>query len=213
MPGSAVSGPSRAHAWRGYIGLSLAWLAILGAALLIMRRPPGQPIEILPPPTVAPTATPAPSATPGPLHVDVAGAVQSPGVYRLSPDSIVADAIIAAGGPASDADLDRVNKAIAVQDGMQVYVPHKGEADTPLLRQPIVEPTWPAAANSDQAPRNRININTATPEELDALPGVGEAIALRIIEGRPYATIEDLIRVKGIGEATFNKLKEYVTVQ
>jgi competence protein ComEA len=209
-----MSGPSPAHRWRGYIGLSLGWLALLGAALFIMRRPSGQPIEILPPPTVAPTATSVPSPTPGPLHVDVAGAVQSPGVYRLPAGSIVADAIGAAGGPASDADLDRINKAVALQDGTQVYVPRVAEAVPPLLLQPAVR----AAATVDLATAgfisgSLINLNTATAKELESLPGVGETIAQRIVAGRPYGAIEDLMRVKGIGQATFNKLKGLVTVQ
>ena len=84
------------HAWRGYAVLSLAWLVVIGGVLLFMRRPTGDPIEILPPPTLPPTATQVPSPTPGPLHVDVAGAVQTPGVYKLPPDSIVADALKAA---------------------------------------------------------------------------------------------------------------------
>jgi competence protein ComEA len=207
-----MNGPNPAHAWRGYVGLSLAWLAILGAAVLIARRPSGQPIEIVPPPTTPPTATPVPSPTSGPLHVDVAGAVQSPGVYRLSPDSIVADAIGAAGGPAMDADLDRINKAVALQDGMQVYVPRIAETAPPPVRQPVFELTTPEPAAGAKA-GTRVNINTATVEELDSLPGIGEAIAQRIVEGRPYGAIEELIRVKGIGQVTFDKLKDYVTVQ
>ena len=219
MDGS--SGPRKAHAWRGYIGLSLGWLAILAAALLLTRRPAGQPIEIVPPPTAPPTATPAPTVTPGPLLVDVAGAVRTPGIYALPRGSLVADAITAAGGPAGDADLDRLNKAITLQDGMQVYVPRLGQP-TPAP----VRPTQPTAAatiaptratlgaTTSVTPTGKlVNLNTATLEELDTLPGIGPATAEKIIDGRPYGAIEDLMRVKGIGQATFDKLKDLVTVR
>lgn len=203
---------SRTTAWRGYVGLSLAWLALLGVVLLVTRRPSAEPIEIIPPPTLPPTHTPAPTATPGPLRVDVSGAVQQPGLYTLPPGSLVADAITAAGGPAPDADLDRLNKAMALLDGSQVYVPRTAEvAPAPLLNlAPAPTPETSAAA---PGPDVRVNINTATLEELDTLPGVGPATAQRIVDGRPYSTIEDLMRVKGIGQATFDKLKEHITVQ
>lgn len=195
------------RAWRGYIGLSLVWLAVLGGVLFLTRRPTAQPIQILPPPTLSATAAPASTATPGPLRVDVAGAVRAPGVYTLPAGSIVADAIAAAGGPAQGADLDRVNKAVPLGDGMQVYVPHTSDTMAPLLGNPS------AAATSSSGGATLININTATSAELDTLPGIGPSMAQRIIEGRPYGKIEDLMRVKGIGQATFDKLKDRVTVQ
>jgi competence protein ComEA len=207
--------------WRGYIALSLVWVVVLAAALLLNRRPAGRSIEILPPPTLPPTATPVPTATsaltatPGPLHVDVAGAVKLPGVYRLPPGSLVADAIAAAGGPAPDADLDRINKAVLLQDGMQVYVPRAAEPGPTPQPYTLPEPTAAASPGgaADRGPAQKININTASAEELDTLPGIGPAMAQRIIEGRPYSKVEDLMRVKGIGQATFDKLKEFVTVQ
>lgn len=210
-----MNGQSRVAAWRGYIGLSLAWLAILGAVLLVTRRPSAEPIEIIPPPTLPPTVTPAPTATPGPLRIDVSGAVQRPGIYTLPPDSIVADAITAAGGPAAEADLDRINKAAALQDGSQVYVPRVAEpAPVPLLNLAPAQPEpSAAAAGGVSEPGGRININTASLQELDTLPGVGPAMAQRIVDGRPYSAIEDLMRVKGIGQATFDKLKDRITVE
>lgn len=197
------------HAWRGYAVLSLAWLVVIGGILLFMRRPTGDPIEILPAPTLPPTPTALPSPTSGPLHVDVAGAVQMPGVYILTPGSIVADAIAAAGGPAGDADLDRINKAVSLQDGTQVYVPRKGQADLPVRSQPVVLPT---ALPSTEA-GGVIDINAATEGELDTLPGVGPVLARRIIEGRPYGAVDDLLRVAGIGQATLDKLRDNVTVR
>ncbi|MCX7671078.1 MAG: ComEA family DNA-binding protein [Anaerolineae bacterium] len=195
---------------RGYIGLSLIWLAVLGGVLFIVRRPSGEPIEIIPPPTSVAVESCA-GPTPGPLRIDVAGAVRAPGVYTVPHGSLVADAIAVAGGPAADADLERVNKAVALYDGAQVYVPRSAQPiPTPLV---LATPTRTTRAAQAPASGKLINLNTATLEELDTLPGIGPATAQRIIEGRPYATVEDLLRVKGIGQATFDKLKDLVTVK
>jgi competence protein ComEA len=201
------------RAWRGYVAVSLAWLAILGVALWIARRPAAHPIEILPPPTAAAAESFTPSPTPAPLHVDVAGAVAAPGVYRLPAGSIVADAIAVAGGPAPGADLDRINKAVELQDGSQVYVPSRGEP-TPLLPTPAsrlagtVVPVAPL-----ETPGDLIDLNTATLEDLDRLPGIGTTLARRIVDGRPYGAIEELLRVKGIGQIAYDKMKHLITVR
>lgn len=206
--------------WRGYLAISLFWLAVLAGVLLFTRRPAAQPIEILPPPTAAPTATSLPTptseptATPHPLRVDVTGAVANPQVYTLPPGSLVADAIAAAGGPGKDADLDRINKATALLDGMQVYIPRR--AETPAV--PVVSTSQPAAqpplrTGPTLAIPGRVNLNTATLAELDTLPGVGPKTAQLIVDSRPYAKVDDLLKVKGIGPATLAKLRELVTVQ
>lgn len=208
--------------WRGYVAISLFWVAVLAGVLLFARRPVAQPIEIIPPPTAAPTATslpaptPEPTATARPLHVDVAGAVVNPRVVTLPPGSIVAEAIAAAGGPSPDADLDRLNRAVELQDGMQVYVPRRSETPPvpPLSSaQPKSDATHAAKAGPTVAVTGHININTATLAELDTLPGVGPKTAQAIVDGRPYAKVDDLLRVKGIGPATLAKLQDLVSVQ
>jgi competence protein ComEA len=204
------------RAWRGYVVVSLVWLSILAGALWIARRPPPDAIEIVPPPAAPPTAPPTrplpPSPTPAPLHVDVAGAVAAPGVYRLPPGSIVADAIAVAGGPASDADLDRLNKAVELQDGVQVVVPRRGEAGaTPVTRADSALAA-PALAEPGAAASDLIDLNTATLEELDSLPGIGPALAQRIVDDRPYGAVEELLRVKGIGPTAYDKMKSLITV-
>ena len=198
---------------RGYIGLSLLWLIALGAMFLLMRRPATQPIEILPPPTLEPTATPAPSPTPRAPRVDVSGSVMTPGVYTLPPGSIVADAIAAAGGPAPDAELDRINKAVEVKDGAQVYVPSHARPLPPQITNPSPTLAATARALSTGTPAAPVDINTASVEELDRLPGVGPSIAQKIIDGRPYTKIEDLLRVNGIAQATLEKLRSYVVAR
>ncbi len=149
---------------RGYIGLSLVWVAVLGAALFFVRRPSSEPIEILPPPTVAPTVAPSATPTPGPLRVDVAGAVASPGIYTLPRGSLVADAVAAAGGAASDADLDRINKAMPLQDSMQVFVPRVAQPIPTVINPPAPTTSATAPVRSGQAavPGKPVNLNTAT---------------------------------------------------
>ena len=176
----------------------------IGFFLMRYQRP--APIEIVPP---APTNTPAPTATPGPIRVYVSGAVVAPEVYDLPPGSIGRDALDAAGGPADDADLDAVNLAQPLADGMQFYVPHEGEA-APPISEPDNTPPTPAIVYP-------LNLNTATQLELESLPGIGPVTAESIIAYReqngPFPSIEAIQNVNGIGPATFDDLKELITVE
>jgi competence protein ComEA len=200
------------RAWRGYVAVSLVWVVILVVALWWARRTPPGAIEILPPPTAGPTQAPAPSPAPNPLHVDVVGAVKTPGVYRLPPGSIVADALAAAGGPAPDADLDRLNKAAELQDRAQVYVPRRSATDPPPAVRSGAVPATPGAVEPG-AVSGLIDLNSATLEELETLPGIGPVLAQRIVDGRPYGAIEDLLRVKGIGHVLYDEMQHLVTVR
>lgn len=195
--------------YRGYILIVLLNLVVLGGMFFFLRRPEPEPITILPP---EPTATPLPTPTPRPLRVYVSGAVVHPDVYELPYDAIVKDAVAVAGGPTGEADLDRINLARQVRDEEQIYVPHKGEK-TP----PVSPPSGPSSISPSSQEGGKVNINTASAEELDTLPGVGPSIAQRIIDYRtangPFRSIEDLKNVRGIGDATFEKLKDKVTVQ
>ncbi len=207
------------------IGTSFFWLALFVAyALFVVRQPAPQPIEIIPP--EAQTADPAcsetllsdptPTATPAPLRVYVSGAVQKPGVYRLPPDSLVVDAIDAAGGELDDADLVAINLAHPLSDGEQIYVPTQEETSgpPPTTRTDSASLAGSSSpANGDDALAGPIDLNTATQEELESLPGIGPAMAQRIIEGRPYSSVDDLLRVKGIGEAKLAKIRPYVEVR
>jgi len=199
---------------RGYIVIVLACLILVGGAFILARRPVPQPLAITPAVTPTPTPPPTPTLTPtpAPLRVYVSGAVRTPDVYLLSPGSIVKDALQAAGGPAGDADLDRINLALAVCDQQQVYVPHVGEA-TPAAPLPGDAP--PPAAGEAARTGGKVNLNTATVEQLDTLPGIGPAIAQRIIDYRqangPFAAPEEIMNVKGIGQATYDKLQDLIT--
>ena len=138
------------------------------------------------------------------LTVHIAGAVLSPGLYRVPEGSRVADALERAGGPSPDASLDDLNLAGRLQDGQKVMVPRK----TPSAAAPQEGALAPEATGIT-------NINTATPEELDRLPGVGPAMAQRIIDYRkkngPFSSLEDLDNVEGIEPAKLENLRDLVT--
>ncbi len=213
------AGWGQGHPWRGYAVLSLVWLAVTVVVWMIARQPAAEPVRVLAVPTLLATAAPSPrpsrTATPGLLRVDVAGAVQTPGVYRLPPGSIVADAILAAGGPKDSAALDRINKAAPLADGIQVYVPSATQTIVPL---PLNGPT-PAASTGGRGstaratPAQPVNVNGAPADELTTVPGIGPAMAARIVAARPFSSLDDLRRVPGIGPATLAKIRPYLTVQ
>ncbi len=187
--------------------------ALAGGVLLIRNKPQPAPIVISALATM-PVPSPAPTATQGPILVYVTGAVAHPGVYALSWDSRIENAIAAAGGAASDANLLAVNLAEHVYDAQQVYVPFQSDTATPILPTPI--PTIPSAAGPSPGGQ-LVNINSATASELEALPGIGPALAQRIIDYRvangPFAAPEDIVEVRGIGERTFEQLRDLITVQ
>ncbi|MBL7184266.1 MAG: helix-hairpin-helix domain-containing protein [Anaerolineae bacterium] len=189
--------------YRGYILITMINVIVLGVVIVFLRRPPQPELIVTSPP---PTATPLPTPTPPPVQVYVSGAVTHPDVYELPTESIVKDAIEAAGGATSEADLDRINLALPVADGQHIYVPQRGEESPP-----ISPPTEPSGTTSGKA-GSKININTASQSEIEALPGIGPSKAQGIIENRPYDSIEEIQKVPGIGEITFQKLKDLITV-
>ncbi|BAF59035.1 hypothetical membrane protein [Pelotomaculum thermopropionicum SI] len=150
--------------------------------------------------------------------VHVAGAVAKPGVYQLPQGSRVIDAINKA-GPTEEADLDALQLAAPVSDGKTVYVPQKSQAtQTGPPAAANKAGTAPAAATAKQnTPSSQlVNINTADQGQLDTLPGIGPALAQRIIQYResngPFKTIEELKNVSGIGDKNFENLKDKITV-
>jgi competence protein ComEA len=155
------------------------------------------------------TATPEPTPTPLLLRVHVSGAVNDPDVYQLVQGSIVRDAIEAAGGGAEEADLERINLAMELADQMQVYVPREGEASVPLQSSSVASPGGGGQAGL-------ININVASLQELDTLPGVGPVTAQRIVDYREahgaFQRVEDIQNVSGIGPSRFEAIREQITV-
>ena len=193
--------------------------------------------------TAQPSANPSESAQGGAsgeatVRVHVAGAVNNPGVYTLPAQGRAVDAIAAASGAAADADLDRVNLAGALSDGVQIYVPHRGETAAPAQIQPnggranagqgnaangaSQDGTQPqpartlTPAGSAQKGSTPVNINTATAEELQTLPRIGPAMAQRIIAWREahggFRSVDELDAVPGIGPSMLENLRPLVTV-
>lgn len=145
------------------------------------------------------------------LTVYVVGAVQSPGVLVVPPGARVADAVAAAGGASPDADLRRINLAAKVVDSQQIDVPRVGE---PATASPSSGATGPCGVSGGAtAP---IDLNTATPEQLETLPGVGPATATAIVAHRdahgPFRRVDDLDEVRGIGPARMEQLRPLVSV-
>jgi competence protein ComEA len=194
--------------WRYTILFSVVSLVIGGVGGWYLGPRPQQsaPISIS---TPVPTATAAPTATPAPIRVYVSGAVRAPDVVELPVGSIVEDAIEAAGGVSAEADLTRINLALEVQDQQHIYVPAEGETSPP----PVIS----GGSGGGGSTSALVNINTADATALETLPRVGPATAQRIIEHReangPFETIEDIQDVSGIGPATFDGLKDLITVQ
>jgi len=196
-------------------------VVLLGARYLRAAGP--EPVP--PAPAAAPAAPPGVGVTaarPAAATVHVAGAVRRPGVYRLPPGARVDDAVAEAGGPTRRADLGQVNLAAKVEDGRQILVPERAPraaaATAPAAGTASVAGTASAtgAATAAAAPGQPIDLNTATPEQLDALPGVGPATAEKILAYRDehggFGSVDELAQVPGIGEKRLASLREQVRV-
>jgi competence protein ComEA len=162
------------------------FIGLLAAGIILLAsRPRGQPVALLP------------TSTPGQLTVYVSGAVASPGVYILADGSRVQDAIQAAGGLVSGAEAERINLASLVTDGQHIDVP--------------------GIVNSSHVNAGRVDINTASVSELEALPGIGPTMAQAIVDYRIqnglFLSIEDILNVPGLGQATFDRIKDYLTLE
>jgi competence protein ComEA len=211
----------RARTWLEWVGVgrvvgsAVVVLAVLGAAYWLVKPPPATTESKLPFASASSTAgtgasssvvISAPSSTVvAAVVVHVAGAVLHSGVYTFPPGSRVVDAVQRAGGLAADADPDAVNLAALLADGQRVYVPRIGEPTPPVVDGGV--PTTVAGP---------VDLNRATADELDALPGVGPATAAAIVAYRelhgPFGTVDDLADVRGIGPAKVEALRGLVTV-
>lgn len=203
------------------LGLAVAGVLVaLLAAWFLLRQPAGPPAEATIPRAGAGAATaagavvgPAPTTTVAPAVVlaHAAGAVRAPGVYSLTTGARVKDLLDAAGGPAIDADLERLNLAAPLVDGSQVFVPRLGQVVPPAAGAGA-----PPVGGGPAVPAGPVDLNTATLEQLDALPGVGPATATAILAERDkrgaFGSVDDLLDVRGIGPAKFEALQDLVTV-
>ncbi|HJV17343.1 MAG TPA: helix-hairpin-helix domain-containing protein [Bacillales bacterium] len=148
------------------------------------------------------------------IMIDMKGEVKNPGVYQSNKEERVMDVINRAGGLTEKADESQVNFAAHVRDEMIIFIPAKGQV-SPI---PSQNPTGGNTSGNGPGPKsNKINLNTADENELQNLPGIGPSKATAIVafrnENGPFQTIEDLKKISGIGDKTFEKLKESIMVQ
>ena len=159
----------------------------------------------------------------GQIVVDVDGAVAHPGLYKLPADSRVQAALAAAGGLSPQADVHRINRAAKLHDGQKLYVLSQGESTPPLAASSgqgcegqACTSAEGGVAGSDAEGQGLVNINTANATQLTQLPGVGPAIAQKIIDYRtangPFTSVDDLTKVPGIGAAKLAQIKSHARV-
>lgn len=137
------------------------------------------------------------------VFIDIEGAVQKPGVYEIESDKRLKDVVVKAGGLAKDVNMSYVSKSLnmaaKIQDGMKIYIPFQGENSSDLQ-------------TSADTVSGLIDVNTASESELDKLPGVGPATAAKIVSFRPYASLDELVNKKAVGEAVFSKIKDKISL-
>ena len=216
--------PDEPTSWRAWLGAlpveparlkvaAVVFCALVVAAAVTLKAVggPSSPLEVTLPRAGPPgTAAHQPGGD-GPVDavVHVAGAVGRPGVYRVGAGARVADVVQAAGGATPDAELHQLNLAAKVGDGERVYVPRRGEMAPPATE----------AGGGQAGPGSRsgpVDLNTATLEQLDTLPGVGPATAQAILDYRRqhgrFKSVDELVEVRGIGEAKLASLRPRVRV-
>ena len=150
------------------------------------------------------------------IAIHVTGEVKKEGLIYLPIGSRVADAIKEAGGETKNADLSQINLAYQLQDGQKLYIPNKKEKISEYIISGTGNTGSEGISSNNSKGDNKVNINTATKNELDQLPGIGPSIAQRIIEYREekgnFQKIEDVQNVKGIGDAKYEEIKDSITV-
>jgi competence protein ComEA len=176
--------------------LGVVLVLVLAGKLLLRPAEPAVPRPVR-------VASPVTQMRAARIYVDVVGAVRRPGLYRLKDGSRVADAVRRAGGPTRKAQLELVNLAARISDGEQVVVPRRGSGGVVA-----------GAAGSGPSAAGPVHLNSATMEQLDALPGVGPVTAQKILDYRrdhgAFGSVDELDAVPGIGPARLQQLRELV---
>lgn len=186
----------------GRIGvLALALVALVVLVGVVVGAWANQPAAEPAPPPISPPPPPVTTAAPPELVVSVVGRVSRPGLVTVSPGARVADAVASAGGPLPGTDLTGLNLARRLVDGEQLYV---------------AVPPPPQESSGQRGGDGKVDLNTATEDQLDELPGIGEVTAKRIVQWRAehgrFDSVEQLREVGGIGESRFARLREVVRV-
>ncbi|HOB19138.1 MAG TPA: helix-hairpin-helix domain-containing protein [Candidatus Atribacteria bacterium] len=199
---------------RLFIAMALI-IAVLSGILIYDNNLAGPDIRPVADPTGSPEPSVSVTAQPNDsvisiIKVYITGAVRHPGVITLEEGDRLADAIELAGGALPDADLDRVNLAQRVRDEGMYHIPKVGEEATPI----VTEHPGAGGNNGTGSGSGKVNINTADQKTLETLPGIGPVKARNIIKYReengPFKSIEEIMNVSGIGEKTFEGLKDMI---
>jgi competence protein ComEA len=198
---------------RFVVGGVLVVALAAGVALWRSGRPESVPPASAATGVTSASSAPVVSSTTRPaagVVVHVTGGVHAPGVVQLPAGARVIDALTAAGAPTDDADVQRLNLAAHVADGERIAVPRVGEPDP----APAINAS--AAPDGGGASAGPVDLNTATEAQLEALPGIGPALAAAIVKERDkdggFTKVDDLQRVRGIGDARLEQLRDLVTV-
>ena len=182
--------------------------ATVAVAVVSLSADPSGESDPSPPPVFTPATTTTTKIAM--IFVHAAGAVRQPGLHRLPAGSRIADLIEVAGGVDDSIDIDRINLAAPVSDGERVYLARRGEA----VPAPVQAPSETGGAASHAGP---LDLNTATQQQLEDLPGVGPATAAAILSARSskgrFSSVEDLLDVRGIGTARLDQLRSLVIVR
>jgi competence protein ComEA len=191
-------------------------LALLAAGYLARSRPTADAAAQPAVATIAAAGQAPPAGAGGapvkgaPVIVDVSGAVKRPGVYRLTTQDRVEDALERVGGATRRADLAAINRASKLEDGRQILVPTRGKAAA------VTAPPGGSGGSGVAPSAGPVNLNSATPEQLETLDGVGPATARKIIEYREqhggFKSVEELDQVSGIGEKRLAAIRDHVAV-
>ena len=212
----------RLPAWLSPTAAVVAGAGLLGLAVVaaLLFRSPAPPELVLP--RAAPAVPSSPSTTSPEAALAVvhaAGAVAHPGVYSVPATARVGDVLTAAGGPLPQADLDQLNLAAKIADGERLYVPTEGETPPPTVNGAGAAPaSGPGAATAGPTGTTLalVDLNTATAEQLEALPGVGPATAGAILQYRSrqgrFGSVDELLDVPGIGPVKLETLRPLVRV-
>lgn len=199
--------------WHFLLTGVLVGLLVTGAILLMSRPERGVAITLRPAPSPTPTPSPKPTATPTPILVQIKGHVVNPGIYQLHKESRLMDLIELAGGLTNQADLNRVNNVFILRDGDYFYIPAIGEIIPETARNAPENFLLDNSANFEYP----LNLNTATQEALESLPGIGPTKAKDIIAFRDqsgsFESVDDLLNIPGIGPSTLEAIREYLIIE
>lgn len=205
------------------VGSVVSVVLVACAGWWLVQVPPPPPeagLGFAPSLTSVPVVSKKIEVVPQFLTVHIAGAVKSPGVYRLRQGARVNDGVDAAGGATTTADLDSVNLATLLNEGEQIYIPKRGEKPRTITTRPqlsVGDAVSDGVISGGDVATRLININLASATELEQLPGVGPATAKAIVAYREkygaFNTLEDLLKVRGIGPAKLSEILPRASVR